>query len=110
MTDKQTREYERYLQLGPDGYARDGGDVGAVLRWRDDHRSAALRVELRLKAERKERDERHLLQESWLASGGDKATFDKEYPKLRDEHRAARLRDLDRGAREASERSAWGWF
>jgi hypothetical protein len=44
------------------------------------------------------------LRGAWLAQGGDERAFEREWPKMRGEAEAARLRELDRGAREAGVR------
>jgi hypothetical protein len=48
----------------------------------------------------RERTEKESARRAWLADGGNASSFEKEWPKLRDEGRRRRVVDADRRARE----------
>ena len=54
---------------------------------------------------RNERMEKESARRAWMADGGRKADFEKEWPKLRDEGRRRRVVDANRRAREEQQAS-----
>jgi|SRR5215208_2989886 hypothetical protein len=77
-------------------------EIRGVLLWRDENPAEASRLLLRREESRREEYDKAALRDAWLARGGDPADFDQQYPNLRKEHQASRLRELDGSARGAS--------
>jgi hypothetical protein len=48
-----------------------------------------------VEARRREERDRENLRSAWLAQGGDERVFEREYPRVKAERGAARLRELD---------------
>jgi hypothetical protein len=75
--------------------------VSAALTWHDTNPVEARTLEACHREVRREAQDRESLRAVWIAKGGDELAFEREWPKLKQENEAIRLRELDRGAREA---------
>jgi hypothetical protein len=93
------KDYERWLADGPGALSLKR--VSAALTWRDTNPVEARTLEACHREVRREAQDRESLRAVWIAKGGDELAFEREWPKLKQENEAARLRELDRGAREA---------
>ena len=94
--------YERYVSEGPGRLKLS--ETTAALRFRDEEPTAALRIRIAAETRKREGEEEAALREAWLLQGNDERDFRREYPKLKAERDAARLRELDEGARGAAAR------
>lgn len=96
------KAYKRYVERGPDALPLE--ETKAALEFRDTHPVAAGRIRAAVETRRREAQDKGALRGALLAQGGDERAFEREWPKMRGEAEAARLRELDRGAREAGVR------
>jgi hypothetical protein len=92
--------FEKYVEQGPDALTLD--ETKMALAWKDANPADALRITRQHEAQAREADEREALQATWEIQGGDPTVFEKAFPKMRAEQEAARLREIDEGAREQS--------
>jgi hypothetical protein len=92
-------DFEKWLADGPGALSPER--VSAALTWRDTNPVEARTLEARHREVRREAQDRESLRAVWMAKGGDELAFKREWPKLKQENEAIRLKELDRGAREA---------
>jgi hypothetical protein len=97
MTNKE-RLYRAYVSTGPD--ALDEQELRTVLEFQDTEPQAASRIKRKHESEEREAADREAARDVWLARGEDERAFEREWPKLKQESEAARLREMDRGAKE----------
>jgi|SRR5215208_116991 hypothetical protein len=77
-------------------------EVSEVLQWRDEHPAETSRVKAALEARRREEYDKAALRDAWAAQGGDAQDFEKQWPKLREEHLSSRLREIDSSTKSAA--------
>jgi hypothetical protein len=100
--------FKLYVERGPDAMSLD--ETKQALAWKDANPADALAISRQHEARAREADDREALKATWLIQGGDAKAFEREWPKLKAEHEAARLREIDEGARGATARAVWRSF
>jgi hypothetical protein len=100
--------FQRYVEYGPGTLSVD--EVASALQWRDENPAEALAISRRSDQQAREADDKEALRATWELQGGDPTVFEREYKRLRQEHEAAKLAELEGGARGASWRSMWRGF
>ena len=95
------KAYKRYAERGPDALPLE--ETKAALEFRDTHPVAAGRIRAAVETRRREAQDKGACG-AHGSPRGDERAFEREWAKMRGEAEAARLRELDRGAREAGVR------
>jgi hypothetical protein len=109
MTDKRgERLYRAYISTGAD--ALDEQELRKAFEFQDTELEAASRIRRKHENEQREAADREAARDEWLARGEDARAFEREWPKIKQEREAARLREMDRGAKEAFARLGWEAF
>jgi coproporphyrinogen III oxidase-like Fe-S oxidoreductase len=87
------KAYRKYVESGPD--ALGGEELREALSFRDVHPTEAFAIREHHEVQRREAENRALLEETWLWQGGDLSQFQQAYKELSGEQRKEKLKALE---------------